>query len=95
MLVSLLQATQTSQATQLSLTFKGPSLVLCRIHHYQLRATELPLAQVSCFCITIVGLIPSLILLILPLLDFYQKPGPSAYLWISTSASISCWMKVL
>lgn len=41
---------QTSQATQLSSTFSGPSLVLCRFPHYQSRVSGLSLAQVSCFC---------------------------------------------
>lgn len=37
-------------APQLSLTFAGPTLVLCRFLCYQSRVSELLQAQLSCFC---------------------------------------------
>ena len=39
-----------SPSTELSPTFRGPSLVLCRFPSCQSGVSELPLAQISCFC---------------------------------------------
>lgn len=93
--VPLPMAPQIAQATQLSPTFREPSLGLCRFPSCQSVVSELLLAQVSSFCgLPVVVLAPLLILLLLPLSDCAQGAQPRGQLRISASASICFWTEV-
>ena len=70
---------QTTQLTELSPTFRGPSLVLCRFPSCQSRMSEVPLVYVSCLCN-----FPTIIL------TYLSSYNPSFLLLLDSRISAQC-----
>ena len=89
-------APQSVPAMQLSTTFRGTSLVVCLFLLSPAGVGELPLAQATVLVDEPIMILTSfLIFSLLSLFNWTLGAQSSAPVRVSTSASISCWMKAL